>query len=117
MKRLLVRLSVLCACLVISSHLLAADCIFSGTRITQIERWDNGEIFIYFSSTDNDCPCQIKSRLAIPAGSTDEFMKSQVLMAFASKTTVNAVGRPREDGYCTVHGNTAALVRFRLIAD
>ena len=98
----------------ISSIAFSSDCNFSNTTITDIERWDNGEIFVYFGKTDNNCPCSQKGRLAIPTGSENDFLKSQILMAIASSKTINAVGRPREDGYCTIHGNTAELIRLRI---
>jgi len=97
-----------------SSIAFSTDCNFSNTTITEIERWDNGEIFVYFGESDSNCPCSQKGRLAIPSGSEHDFLKSQILMAIASGKTVNAVGRPREDGYCTIHGNTAELIRLRI---
>lgn len=45
---------------VLSFGVYAADCTFVDANITEIERWDNGEIFVYFSKTDDQCECSIK---------------------------------------------------------
>lgn|GEM_PF-3671201 len=83
-----------------------ADCGVAKAKIVNIHQYYDGSIFVDFSATTN-CACSIPQRLAFNTADPGyDFIKSLVLMAYATNSWVSA--NSNIPG-CPIHGNTAKL--------
>jgi len=88
-----------------------AGCGVEKAKITMIHQYFNGEVFVDFNKKTT-CDCSIPGRLAFLSSDENiDFIKSMVLMAFASDRVVSAHSNIAG---CPIHGNTAKMNYFRV---
>ncbi len=90
---------------------MAFACGVSDAKVTSTHRYHDGNIFVNFDK-ETDCNCSQKKRLAFREDDPNlGYVKSMVLMAYASQVEISASSNSEN---CTVHGNTAVLTSFTL---
>jgi len=99
----------LLTCLFISANALA--CSVDDAKVIEVFEYHDGEIFVNFDKATN-CSCSQTHRMAFSSSDQDkDFIKSMVLLAYASEKKVHAGSNIAG---CSVHGNTPELTFFRL---
>lgn len=104
----------------------ASECTVSGAKVTKVQQYKDGHVFVYFD-TNTNCDCTISNRLAFKNETTvvsqtiesttttieqnrEKLFMSAALAAMTSGKNISATGEDRDsNGNCPIHGNTAEL--------